>query len=235
MTETNEESPPTDGIVESETALAEQYASRSRSSYTAEVATNLASALEGLDGSVDVVLLERGRPDGRDDDVLSTIQACGLACRVAVVTGVDPGPAIVDVPFDEYRRNPVSTADRLDTTRLVLARDGYREVVDELHAITTTQVLRGTSCSRAVQSSSEECAALEVRTLDRRAHLIASRSRSAGRRSRPNASGGTDALRSRSWRDDDRSGATDPTRRSRTATAAGVSTAPAPAATVSLG
>ena len=58
-------------------------------------------ALEAVDGSVDVVLLDRRMPEIPGDEVLGRIRTTGYNCRVIVLTAVDPGPDIVEMHFDD--------------------------------------------------------------------------------------------------------------------------------------
>lgn len=172
MNDEAEEERPNVLIVEDETALAEMYGCWLDEEYAVEIATETSSALARVDESVDVVILDRHLPDGCGDDVLSTIRDRGLACRVAMVTGIDPAPDIVDMPFDEYLCKPVSRAELLATTRRLLARSAYSEVVDEFYTVSRKKRLLESYCSRSVLSSNEEYAALEARYGELRDRLI---------------------------------------------------------------
>lgn len=159
-------------IVEDETALGELYACWLSSTYTVELATDTASALACIDESVYVVILDRCLPDGNGDDVLSTIRDRGLSCRVAMVTGVDPSPEIADLAFDEYLCKPVSKAELLASTRRLLARRDYGEVLEEFYTVLRKKTLLESYCSRSALSSAEDYAALAARYRDLRDRLV---------------------------------------------------------------
>jgi DNA-binding response OmpR family regulator len=69
-------------------------------------------------------------PDRSGDEVLRTIRERELGCRVIIVTAVDPGFDIVEMPFDDYLCKPVGREDMrtaIDHQLRVLAYDALSE------------------------------------------------------------------------------------------------------------
>lgn len=109
-------SKPTILIVDDEHDLADLYASWFRPDYETFVAYDGKSALEAIDGEVDVMLLDRRMPGLSGDEVLGQIRAAGHDCWVIMVTAVDPGLDIVELDVDEYVTKPVT---RQQLTRII--------------------------------------------------------------------------------------------------------------------
>ena len=80
--------------------------------YAVCTANNGEEALERFDESVEVVLLDRRMPRRSGDDVLDDPRDRGFDGPVTIVSTVDPGPAIVELPVDDYLVKPGSGADR---------------------------------------------------------------------------------------------------------------------------
>jgi len=88
--------------------------------YEVRTANDGDAAVDALDDSIDVVLLDRNMPGRSGDAVLSYVEENDLSCRVAMVTGVEPDFDILDMGFDDYLVKPV-TGEKL------------RGLVDHLH------------------------------------------------------------------------------------------------------
>jgi DNA-binding response OmpR family regulator len=107
-------------IVEDEPELLEVYRRYLQDTFDVRTATNGNEALDIVDETVDVVLLDRDLPDVSGDEVLAEVRERGYDVPVAMVTAVDPDVDIVDLPFDEYLLKPIDQ-DLLVRTVAVLA------------------------------------------------------------------------------------------------------------------
>ncbi len=107
--------------------------------YEVRRATDGEEALEKLDADVDVVLLDRQMPGLSGDEVLDRIRDRDLDCRVAMVTGVDPDLAIVDMPFDDYVQKPVDAEELRATVEELLSLSRYGSDVRTLFALASKQ------------------------------------------------------------------------------------------------
>lgn len=101
-------------VVEDEEDVADAYESQLEPDYEVRVAYTGTDALELVDESVDVVLLDRQMPGLTGEEVLEEIREQGIDCRIIVASGVDPDFDILEMPFDEYLPKPVTEADLLD-------------------------------------------------------------------------------------------------------------------------
>ena len=135
--------------------------------YEIRTATGGEEALEKLDESVDVVLLDRQMPGLSGDDVLERIRDRGYDCRVAMVTGVDPDFDIVELPFDDYVRKPVDRDDLQSVVDRLLAVDDYDDRVREYFATARKQATLEAEKPRSRLAESDEYAQL----VDRRKQL----------------------------------------------------------------
>ena len=102
-------------IVEDNPDVAETYERWLQSQYDVRVAESGQAALERLDGTIDVVLLDRMMPGMSGAEVLDEIRDQGIDCRIAMVTAVDPDFDIIEMGFDEYVTKPPDR-DQLHTT-----------------------------------------------------------------------------------------------------------------------
>lgn len=142
-------------VVDDEEGLADLYAIWLRDHYTVETAYDGETALEALDESVDVVLLDRQMPGVSGDAVLETVRERDLDCRVAMVTAVEPELDIVDLGFDDYLRKPVDRETLRETVRRLLRRSAYDETVREYFATARKHALLSASDDPAVTDSGE--------------------------------------------------------------------------------
>lgn len=94
-------------LVEDEQGLADLYRFWLNDQYDVVVANSGEDALEAMDDSVDVVLLDRRMPGLSGDEVLSTLRNRGYECPVAMVSAVTPKFDIVRISLDAYVRKPI--------------------------------------------------------------------------------------------------------------------------------
>jgi len=94
-------------VVDDNEELADLFAVRLENEHETRVAYDGATALDSLDESVDVVLLDRRMPELSGDELLEHVEDTCPDCRVVLVTAVDPDFDIVEMPFDEYLHKPV--------------------------------------------------------------------------------------------------------------------------------
>lgn len=112
---------PTVLIVDDNRPLADGFAAHLSPDFEVRTAYTGEGALDRLDESVDVVLLDRGLPDTRGEAVLESIRSSGLDCRVAMVSADDPSP---ELDYDAYLTKPLSEIQTLSDTVSELA-DGH--------------------------------------------------------------------------------------------------------------
>jgi len=101
-------------MVDDERKVADAYALRLEDVADVTVAYGGEEALSAIDDRVpDVVLLDRHMPGLSGDEVLDRLREREVRTRVVMVTAVDPGLGVLDMPFDDYLSKPVERADLL--------------------------------------------------------------------------------------------------------------------------
>lgn len=108
-------------VVDDNRPLADGFARLLSEDFEVRTAYNGADALELLDASVDVVVLDRRLPDTTGDAILDEIRDGEFDCRVAMVSATDPSPGL---DCDTYLTKPLSDSAVLRETVTRLA-DGH--------------------------------------------------------------------------------------------------------------
>ncbi|WP_135822323.1 response regulator [Halostella litorea] len=99
-------------VVDDEKQVADAYALRLRGLCAVDTVYGGEPALSAVaEGDVDVVLLDRHMPGLSGDDVLDALDDRGFDGRVIMVTAIDPGFDVLDMPFDDYLCKPVERED----------------------------------------------------------------------------------------------------------------------------
>lgn len=118
-------------VVDDERDITDLYSSYLLSYYDVITAYGGEQALDKIDGSVDVVLLDRRMPKMSGDEVLEAIRDRGYDCRIVMVTAVEPDFDIVDMPFDDYLTKPVDEDTLIDEVEKQLVLDTYDSRLEE--------------------------------------------------------------------------------------------------------
>jgi CheY-like chemotaxis protein len=99
-------------IVDDQKEVADAYALRLDGFCDVETVYGGQEALSAVESRpVDVVLLDRHMPGMSGDEVLERFADRGFDGRVIMVTAVDPGFDVLDMPFDDYLCKPVERED----------------------------------------------------------------------------------------------------------------------------
>lgn len=162
---------PTVLVVDDEQPYVDAYTSWLEDSYTVRTATNIRDALNQLDPSIDVALLDRRMPDGSGDQLLEEIRARGLGCQVAMVTAVEPEIDIIDLPFDEYIVKPVSKTELRDTVESLLTRSNLDQAVQDCFAMASKKVALENAIPPQELEDNEEYLTLVQRLADTEMHV----------------------------------------------------------------
>jgi len=94
-------------IVDDEPGLADLYAAWLSGTHDVETATSGDDALDVIDDTVDIVFLDRRMPGRSGDEVLVELRDRGFDAAVALVTAVDAGFDVLELPIDAYLAKPV--------------------------------------------------------------------------------------------------------------------------------
>jgi DNA-binding response OmpR family regulator len=80
-------------------------------SFRVSTETRGARAVQRIDDSVDVVLLDRRMPDLSGEEILGILREEGFRGKTAIVTSLEFDQDIAGKPFDEYIEKPVSQSE----------------------------------------------------------------------------------------------------------------------------
>ncbi|PSP20474.1 response regulator [Halobacteriales archaeon QH_10_65_19] len=155
-------------VVDDEQEVADVYALRLRNEYETRVAYGGEDALETIDEDVDVLLLDRRMPDLSGDDVLERIEETEYDCRVLMLTAVDPGLDITDMPFDDYLCKPVEKDDLVEAIDQQLEIQRYDERLSEYLEVTSKLALLESELSAQEVEANGEVASLRKRAAELR-------------------------------------------------------------------
>jgi len=152
---------PTVLVVDDEADVADAYAAQLEQSFRVDVAYSGEEALETLGAETDVVLLDRRMPGLSGDEVLERIRTEDLGVRVAMVTAVDPGFDIIEMPFDDYVTKPVSRSDLVETIERLLTCAEYEDLLQDYYRTTSKYATLLANKSATALEKSEEFEKLE--------------------------------------------------------------------------
>lgn len=93
-------------VVEDEPALLDLYDAWLRREYDVRTADTGEEGLRKVDETVGAALLDRRMAGMNGDETLVALRDRGVDCPVAMVSAVEPGIDVVDLPLDEYVVKP---------------------------------------------------------------------------------------------------------------------------------
>lgn len=149
-------------IVEDEVDVAELYEMWLVDRYSVSVAHNGTDALELLDETTDVVLLDRRMPGLSGDEFLDIIRSEGLDCRVAIVSAVTPDFDVIEMGFDDYLTKPVDREEVVEAIEQMLRRSEYDDSLQEFYQLAATRAALQESKSRSELRNNTEYCELEA-------------------------------------------------------------------------
>ena len=126
-------------VVEDDRDLADLYTEWLADTYTVETAYNGTDALEQVDETVDVVLLDRMMPGLSGGEVLEAVRDAEADPRVVMVSAVTPDLDIVQMGFDAYLEKPVDATTLHETVDRMLTRAEYDQRLQELFSLIERQ------------------------------------------------------------------------------------------------
>lgn len=121
-------------VVDDEEDVADSYSDAIGGEYEVTTAYSGEEALQKLDETIDVVLLDRRMPEMSGDEVLKEIRGRNSDCRIVMVTAVDPDVDIIAMDFDEYLVKPVTPDQLSEAVDKVILRN---KLLDQIHQMFT--------------------------------------------------------------------------------------------------
>lgn len=118
-------------IVEDQKGLAEAYTTVISTVYETKTATSGEEALEKVDDTVDVVILDRRMPGMSGDKVLAEFIDRGISATVAMLTAVEPDVDILEMPFDDYVTKPIDNEELITLVETLIERGRHTEQIQQ--------------------------------------------------------------------------------------------------------
>jgi DNA-binding response OmpR family regulator len=171
MSDTPASEGPTVLVVDDEPEVTDAYALVLRDRYDVRTAYGGGEALDVVDASVDVVLLDRRMPTP-GDEVLAAVRERGLPVRVIMLTAIDPEFDIIGMPFDDYLCKPLEDEDLFSAIDQQLRVAAYEDL-SEYFEVTAKRTLLETQMATSTLEESEEFATLDERATTLREGLAA--------------------------------------------------------------
>lgn len=160
-------------VVDDEDAVADLYATWLETDHDVRTAYDGERALELVDDDVDVVFLDRQMPGLSGDEVLDALDERDVDCRVVMVTAVDPGFDIVEMPFDDYLIKPVTREALTESVEDMLTRDTYDDQMQEYFALVSKKATLDAQKNRAELAESDAYAEISARVEEVRSQVDA--------------------------------------------------------------
>jgi DNA-binding response OmpR family regulator len=130
-------------IVDDEREVADAYALRLNGLADVKTMYDGEKALEFIEAEpVDILLLDRHMPGLSGDEVLEKLANRDFDGRIIMVTAIDPGFDVLDMPFDDYLCKPLEREDvraAVEQQRLIL---GYETLGEYFSAESKRVVIR---------------------------------------------------------------------------------------------
>ncbi len=149
-------------VVDDEQELASLYADQLADDYHVDTVYGAWSALETVDETVDVILLDRRMPEASGEDLLDEFRERAPDARIVMVTAVVPDFDIIDMDVDDYLLKPVTREELRTTVEGMLIRSTYQELVQEYFTLTSKYAALRTYKSDAALAESDAFAELEA-------------------------------------------------------------------------
>jgi len=148
------EDTPTVLVVDDERDLADLYAAWLEADYRVRTAYGGDEAMAALDETVDVALIDRLMPAVSGDEVLEHVRREAYACRVSMVTAVEPDFDIIEMGFDEYIVKPIRRDELLEVVESLLSRSTYDRQLQEFFALASKRAaLQAQKTERELEDS----------------------------------------------------------------------------------
>lgn len=136
---------PTVLLVDDEENITSLFEAWLADDYDVITANSGSEALEMIDESVDVALLDRRMPTVSGDELLEEIRNRGYDIRVAMVTAIDPDFDVLEMGFDDYLTKPVSREDLIDIVEELRSRKSYDDDMQRYYSLASKKAALETS------------------------------------------------------------------------------------------
>lgn len=112
-------------LVDDEADLLEVHQTILGETFEVLPASDGAEALELMDDSIDVVLVDRQMPEMRGEEVVERLRDRGYDVPVGMLSAVKPERDIFEIPIDDYLAKPIDPETLVKRTELLAIRTGF--------------------------------------------------------------------------------------------------------------
>lgn len=155
-------------IADDERQYLEGYRRALSDEYEVETAQGGEAALEAIDETVDLLLIDRRMPDMAGDEVVQTVrdrEDCD--CSIVMVTGVDPDLDILELGVDDYVTKPVGRDTLQETVTEALEWTTYNETLRDFFSLSNKREVLLEENPRVRESAEMESLKAEIEDLAR--------------------------------------------------------------------
>lgn len=127
-------------VVEDEKGLAKLYKIWLSEDHEVVTTHTAEHAVETIDNSIDVIILDRNLPNKSGDDVLDYITDRDFDCMVAMVTADQPEFEVAQFPIDDYLTKPIERRELQSTVEELSLRSTINVTRQELLALLSRKI-----------------------------------------------------------------------------------------------
>jgi DNA-binding NtrC family response regulator len=128
---------PTVLVVEDDRDLAETYTLWLEPEYDVRTVYSAAEGLTWYDSAVDIVLLDRRMSDFTGTAVIQNMAQRDVDDQKALLTSVEPGSELVDLPCDEYLTKPITKTELRDAVGELQVRSKLDDDLQRHYTLTS--------------------------------------------------------------------------------------------------
>lgn len=159
-------------IIEDEPDITRAYTRWLSVDYEVRVAHTGGEALDHLDDSISIILLDRRLPDISGEELLPEIRSTIDDCRVAIISTAEPDFEILDYGFDLYIEKPITEPETLcEAVRTLERRATFDSKMQEFLSLASKKAMLEASKHRDELEQHDEYALLLERIESLRADL----------------------------------------------------------------
>lgn len=153
---------PTVLVVEDEPSLVEIYAHWLQEDYSVRTAQDGEEALEQIDDTVDVIVLDRIMPKKTGDEVIEVVRDRDLDCMIVMATAVESGQNLIEAGADAYCTKPITKNELLTAVSQMLDRGEYIDLEQKYFDLLEKRSTLKADSDEESRQSDEEYVELEA-------------------------------------------------------------------------
>ncbi|PSP66129.1 DNA-binding protein [Halobacteriales archaeon QS_1_69_70] len=165
------EGTPTVLVVDDERDLADLYAAWLETDYEVVTAYGGEEAIDTMDRSVDVALVDRLMPKIQGREVVEHVREEDYDCGISMVTAVEPDYDIIEMGFDEYVVKPIREEDLKEVVESLLARSEYDDQLQEMFSLASKIAALKTQKPAAELEGNDEYEQMTTRLAELRSEM----------------------------------------------------------------